>query len=94
VGRSKHVAPSINFRIINCITKLHLVGISTESSKMHGSMNIKHMGIREKFNFPSFEGLDETKTTKVPKLHFYALLRYQAITSNDIGITLQCNVFF
>ena len=27
---SKHVEPSINFGIINSITKLHLVGISTE----------------------------------------------------------------
>jgi hypothetical protein len=35
------VEPSINFGIINSITKLHLVGISTESSTMHGSMNIK-----------------------------------------------------
>ena len=54
------------------------------------------MGIRERFDLPSFEGLDETKTTKVPKSHFYALLRYQAITciSNDNGIALQCNVFF
>jgi hypothetical protein len=41
VYRYKHVEPSINFGIINSIIKLHLVGISTESSKMHGSMNIK-----------------------------------------------------
>jgi len=41
VCRSKHVEPSINFGIINSITKLHLVGISTESSTMHGSTNIK-----------------------------------------------------
>jgi len=27
---SKHVEPSVNFGIINSITKLHLVGISTE----------------------------------------------------------------
>jgi hypothetical protein len=39
--RSKHVEPSVNFGIINSITKLHLVGISTESSTIHGSMNIK-----------------------------------------------------
>ena len=39
--RSKHVEPSINFGIINSITKLHLVGISTELSTIHGSMNIK-----------------------------------------------------
>ena len=39
--RSKHVETSINFGIINSITKLHLVGISTESFTMHGSMNIK-----------------------------------------------------
>jgi hypothetical protein len=32
VCRSKHVEPSINFGIINSITKLHLVGISTEPS--------------------------------------------------------------
>jgi len=32
VCRSKHVEPSKNFGIINSITKLHLVGISTESS--------------------------------------------------------------
>jgi len=31
--------------IINSITKLHLVGISTESSTMHGSMNIKYMAV-------------------------------------------------
>ena len=29
-GRSKHVEPSINFGIINSITKLHLVSISIE----------------------------------------------------------------
>ena len=39
--RSKHVEPSKNLGIINSITKLHLVGISTESSTMHGSVNIK-----------------------------------------------------
>ena len=39
--RAPHVEPSINFGIINSITKLHLVGISTESSTMHESMNIK-----------------------------------------------------
>ena len=38
---SKHVEPSISFGIIHSITKLPLVGISTESSTMHGSMNIK-----------------------------------------------------
>jgi hypothetical protein len=32
VCRLKHVDPSINFGIINSIAKLHLVGISTESS--------------------------------------------------------------
>jgi hypothetical protein len=41
VCHSKYVEPSINFGIINFITKLHLVDISTESSTMHGSMNIK-----------------------------------------------------
>jgi len=30
VCRSKHVEPLKNFGIINCITKLNLVGISTE----------------------------------------------------------------
>jgi hypothetical protein len=39
--RSKHVEPLKNFGIINSITKLHLVGISTESSTMHGSMSIE-----------------------------------------------------
>jgi len=36
--RSKHVEPSINFGIINSITKLHLVGISTDELKIrsHG----------------------------------------------------------
>jgi hypothetical protein len=43
VCRSKHVETSIDFGIINSITKLHLVGISTESSTMHESMNIKHV---------------------------------------------------
>jgi hypothetical protein len=41
VCRSKHVEPSVNVGIINSITKLHLVGISTESSTMHGSMSTK-----------------------------------------------------
>jgi len=40
VCRSKHVEPSINFRMINSITKLDLVGISSESSMMGGSTNI------------------------------------------------------
>jgi hypothetical protein len=31
----------INFGIINSITKLHLVGISTKSFTMHGFMNIR-----------------------------------------------------
>jgi hypothetical protein len=31
VPLEKHVESSINFGIINCITKLHLLGISTES---------------------------------------------------------------
>jgi hypothetical protein len=39
VCRSKYVEPSENFEIINSITKLHLVGISTESSAMYGSMS-------------------------------------------------------
>jgi len=30
VCRSKHVEPSVNFVMVNFITKLHLVGISTE----------------------------------------------------------------
>jgi len=42
---SKHVEPSVNYGIISSITKLHLVGISTESSTMHGSMNIKFHGL-------------------------------------------------
>ena len=42
--RSKHVEPLKNFGIINSITKLHLVGISTESSMLHGSMSIKREG--------------------------------------------------
>jgi hypothetical protein len=41
VWRSKHVEPSINVGIINSITKPHLVGISTESSTIHGSKIIK-----------------------------------------------------
>jgi len=36
VCRSKHVEPSINFGIINSITKLHLVGISTELMNILG----------------------------------------------------------
>jgi len=47
VCRSIHVEPSINFGIINSITKLHLVGIPTESSTMHGSMDIKWRAMAE-----------------------------------------------
>jgi len=50
VCRSKHVEPSINFGIINSITKLHLAGISTESSTRHGSMNIKYSIFLSDFN--------------------------------------------
>jgi len=39
------VESSINFGIINSVTKLHLVGVYTESSTMHGSMNIKFKNI-------------------------------------------------
>jgi hypothetical protein len=42
---SKHVETLKNFGIINSITKLHLVGISTESSTMHGSMSIKFIKV-------------------------------------------------
>jgi hypothetical protein len=38
---SKHVEPSINFGIINSITKLHLVGISTEYKLSIGGMTLK-----------------------------------------------------
>jgi len=50
--RSKHVEPSINPGIINSITKLHLVGISTESSTMHGFMNIRHSYYLRRHSFP------------------------------------------
>jgi len=36
-----------NFGIINFVTKLHLVGISTESSTMHGPMNIKYINAKQ-----------------------------------------------
>ena len=39
--RSKHAGPSKNFGIINSITKLHLVGISTEYCKTVFKMKIK-----------------------------------------------------
>jgi hypothetical protein len=39
--------PSINFGIINSITKMQLVGISTESSTMHGSINIKFINAKQ-----------------------------------------------
>jgi hypothetical protein len=48
----------MNGGIINSITKLHLVGISTESSTMHGSMSIKskehiaHLTFIEDLNLP------------------------------------------
>ena len=51
---SKHVEPSVNFGIINSITKLHLVGISTESSTMNGSMNIKL--VKFSLSTPSWPG--------------------------------------
>ena len=47
--RSKHVEPSVNFGIINSTTKLHLVGIYTESSTIHGFMNIKFVKVKVKF---------------------------------------------
>ena len=66
--RSKHVEPSINFGIINSITKLHLVGISTESSTMHGSVNIKLPVILDFFfnigNIPNLRGSTHQFTLK------------------------------
>jgi hypothetical protein len=67
VCRSKHVEPSsINFGIINSITKLHLVGISTESyydARIHEyqiysptySLPRHEMEVRNKF--PALTGL-------------------------------------
>ena len=40
--RSKHVEPSINFGIINSITKLQLVGISTELYRNVSVLNVHH----------------------------------------------------
>ena len=37
MSRSKHVEPFKNFEIINSITKLHLVGISTELRILEGA---------------------------------------------------------
>jgi len=45
---SKHVEPSVNFEIINSITKLHLVGISTES------LRCTDLWISTKKGFPCF----------------------------------------
>jgi hypothetical protein len=45
---ARNIQPWINFGIISSITKLHLVGISTEPSTMHGSMNIKFITIYRK----------------------------------------------
>jgi len=44
-ARSKHVESLKNFGIINSITKLHLVGISTKQSTVHGFMGIKFKGL-------------------------------------------------
>ena len=46
MSRSKHVEPSINFGIINSITKLHLVGISTEISTNINFLNEPSGGTR------------------------------------------------
>jgi hypothetical protein len=53
VCRSKHAEPSINFGIINSITKLHLVGISTEKTEnVHKQANVQcnmqHKSVTEK----------------------------------------------
>jgi hypothetical protein len=52
VCRSKHVEPSINFGIINSITKLHLVGISTESTKFYCVARTPGL-VAEEFHSPS-----------------------------------------
>ena len=39
--RSKHVEPVKNFGVVNSITKLHFVGISTEQYTMYRSMSIE-----------------------------------------------------
>ena len=44
--RSKHVEPSINFVIINSVTKLHLVGISTEYTDEVSSCTVDFVGAR------------------------------------------------
>jgi hypothetical protein len=41
VCRSKHVEPSINFGIINSITKLHFVGISTEGYEYNHALFLR-----------------------------------------------------
>jgi hypothetical protein len=49
------IIPNLNFGIINSITKLHLVGISTESSPMHGSMNIKFINAKEAIDIHAYK---------------------------------------
>ena len=63
----KRVEPSINFGIINSITKLHLVGNSTESSTMHGSMNMKFKVYDSLTQYPFWGGRGLCSSSKIKK---------------------------
>jgi hypothetical protein len=55
VCRSKHVEPSVNLGIINSITKLHLVVVSTISSTRHGSMDIKFINAKQAIDIHAYK---------------------------------------
>jgi hypothetical protein len=45
----------INFGIINSITQLHIVGISTEPFTMHGSINIQFINAKQARDVHSYK---------------------------------------
>jgi len=49
------IIPKLNFVIINSITKLHLVGISTESSTMHGSMHMNFINAKQAIDVHAYK---------------------------------------
>jgi hypothetical protein len=56
----------MNGGIINSITKLHFVDISTESSTMHGSMNFKFINAKQAIDIQAYHSLELLMISSVP----------------------------
>jgi hypothetical protein len=91
VCRSKHVEPSINFGLINSITKLHPVGISVESSMKHGSMNMKFINAKQAIEIHAYKNTKRKLYKTNTAIWFNKTYRDKELTPNYIRIKINDN---